>query len=1111
MREALQPFKGANRLNYLCVVVSELLGLESLSVMPALLTGFASVTSSLHPDVARAIHALRVSGFAPSTMREMRLVVDAYLNHHAGRDAQAEVERDGFPQFYEIDKDFKIRRRWSTVTPEPITLAVASLCADPRIRMREPTALQDVWLGASINRKNSDYRGDIQSLGFTVQDPPMYDLGRVQSAPGMVLWSELIAIADEFDAMDVEAARQQSGQRRWFHRLHDKEGVPTAQLLQAHPTGLAHAQGIDLTGIKHLIGLPGAGKTTLLYMVAAWIARRDLKACFLFPSIEVAVAFLETLQTYGVRTGLLSGQSEGSRARHVANFAMGLSKNARGFAISSPAARFFATNCALAGFASEEEEAFPHEKPPCMDVSQRIAANAKPQNRRCALSAVCARMYPERELIEANIWAGHVLSLDRTVANVYSDFDSRHFEFVARTFDLLVVDECDGAQADLDDRGTPIMKLFGDEEALWATLINELHGPVARGRNAFVSGKEMPSLIEMTGRFGQATNRLSACIQHLSEMVRKTYDSKLLTSLSIIADMFPYEGDEEDEEERQEHFRARQGMERLWDAAIKLVAFRPSIKDDAEEEVNLARDIPEIADVLAMTEADVTQVYRDLHDALQSWDRDPDAQAAQKIADIFGKVGNIRTPLDPVSFLDACALLTTVSMVVLQHMGLAPHLRLLNSLNLVSDSVFESRPSKDQLGLLPEALTGKLSGIRYTASDEGNVNVTHVGVQGTPRRLFERMHALRSHAQEGGSAARMAVLLCSATSLLKQSPRFHINEGPHYVLKRPNAGQGWGDSRYAFTPVADPYQAGKFLRFSGAKFSSRDRALQAMVDGLLTGGPLSRVSVAIASNDVLGGVKRRAGFVVNSYDQCRALYEYIQSTYTEWRGKLRFLRRAGGQGSETDAVTANDVESLGDDASWDILIFPMSAIGRGVNIVFRTGPRANQAMIGSLYFLTRPHPRQDDLGLIQGLVGRASESFDKQRFANMQHSFEELRAQRKVAVDQVKQLLRLPLVSSRLGSYARPFVADQMIIILQTIGRTMRGDRPAFVYFVDAAWAPASAHGMVDTERTSMLVMMRSILNECLSDPDPVARACYENLYTSFSVPLGHIENLITS
>ncbi len=1111
MREALQPFKGANRLNYLCVVVSELLGLDSLSIMPALLTGFASVTASLHPDVARAIHALRVSGFAPSTLREMRLVVDAYLNHHAARDAQAEADRDGLPQFYEVDKDFKIIKRWSTVTPEPITRAVASLCADPAIRMREPTALQDVWLSAIINRKNDDYRGDIQSLGFSVQDPPMYNLARIQAAPGMVLWTELIGIADEFDAVDVEASRQMAGERRWFHRLHDKDGLPIAELLQAHPTGLAQAQGIDLQGIKHLIGLPGSGKTTLLYMVAAWVARRNLKACFLFPSIEVAVAFLETLQDYGIRTGLLSGQSESSRTRHVANFAMRLSKNARGFAISNPTARFFATNCALAGFASEEEVPFPHEKPPCMDISQRVAANVKPQNRRCALSSVCARMYPERELIEANIWAGHVLSLDRKVANVYSDFDARHFEFVARTFDLLVVDECDGAQADLDDRGTPIMKLFGDEEALWATLINELHGPVARGRNAFVSGKDMPSLIEMTGRFGQATNRLSACIQHLSEMVRKTYDSKLLTSLSIIADMFPYEGDEEDEEERQEHFRARQGMERLWDAAIKLVAFRPSIKDDVEEEVNLARDIPEIADFLAMPEADVTKVYRDLHQALQDWDRDPDAQAIGRIADVIGKVGNIRTTLDPLSFLDACSLLTTVSMVVLQHMGLAPHLRLLNSLNLVSDSVFESRPSKDQLGMLPEALTGKLSGIRYNFSDEGNVNVTHVGVQGTPRRLFERMHTLRANGQVQDNAPRMAVLLCSATSLLKQSPRFHINEGPHYVLRRPNAGHGWGDSRYAFTPIADPYQAGKFLRFSGAKFSSRDRALQGIVDGLLSGGPLSRVSTAIASNDVVEGVRRRAGFVVNSYDQCRALYDHIQSTYTEWRGKVRFLRRAGGHGAEGDAVTANDVESLGDDSTWDILIFPMNAIGRGVNIVFRTGPRANHAMIGSLYFMTRPHPRQDDLGLIQGLVGRASESFDKQRFANMQQSLEELRAQRNMAVDQVKQLLRLPLVSSRLGRYARPFVADQMIIILQTIGRAMRGDRPAFVYFVDAAWAPASAHGLADTERTSMLVMMRSILNECLSDPDPVARACYENLYTSFSVPLASIENLVSN
>jgi hypothetical protein len=108
----------------------------------------------------------------------------------------------------------------------------------------------------------------------------------------------------------------------------------------------------------------------------------------------------------------------------------------------------------------------------------------------------------------------------------------------------------------------------------------------------------------------------------------------------------------------------------------------------------------------------------------------------------------------------------------------------------------------------------------------------------------------------------------------------------------------------------------------------------------------------------------------------------------------------------------------------------------------------------------------------------------------------------------IEYLLRMPLIAQALGKFAEPFVADQMIIILQTIGRAMRGDCPAFVYFVDAAWAPYSARGQVDTERSSMLVMMQAILKKCLSHPNPAVRECYQNLYQSFSVPLGHIENL---
>ena len=166
-------------------------------------------------------------------------------------------------------------------------------------------------------------------------------------------------------------------------------------------------------------------------------------------------------------------------------------------------------------------------------------------------------------------------------------------------------------------------------------------------------------------------------------------------------------------------------------------------------------------------------------------------------------------------------------------------------------------------------------------------------------------------------------------------------------------------------------------------------------------------------------------------------------------------------------------------------------------------------MLGSLFFLTRPHPRGDSLQLIQGLVARDSERFDRREFCSTAEALAEFKKSRKETTKTIEYLLRMPLIAQALGKYAEPFVADQMIMTLQTIGRAMRGDCPAFVYFVDAAWAPNSANGLPDTERTSMLVMMQKILGKCLSHPDPAVRECYQNLYQSFSVPMSTVENLV--
>ena len=1110
MREQLVPYSGNSRLNYLCVIATEMLGEMTLARIPALGAGFESIYGTLHPQVARALKNLRIAGLYPGTLRELQLMVDNYRMHHRQielRRSRGDLIDDALSQRYIVHEDLTIERTWTHLVPDDISLAINSLSSILPLRGRSPPPLHDPLSPAEVKYEQG-YAGLIAPLGFVPPEPPQYDPDRVGRAPGMVLWSDLIDMANRFDDIDVSSGRQRLDEHSWYRRLHDAEGNPTALLMEPGGSGLQVARGIDLKGMRHLIGLPGAGKTTLLYLLAAHLAETDHAACFLFPSIEVAGSFIEVLSRYQIDVGLLSGQSEMARGRHVLNFATALSSKNHGFGVTKKIAPFFATNCAIAGFSTDEDIPFPHNNPPCMQMLQKEEGKVRQRKYRCALSSVCGYQHGERGLTQARIWAGHIMSIDRRVSALYADVDVRHFEYLARTFDVLIVDEADGAQAALDVRGTPMLKLAGDSDSLWSTLIRDLHDPAARGHNAFVAGMTIPSLLEMTGRFGRATERFIGRVMHLPERMTRekafTKANTLLTSLSLISDLFEPDP-QNDEDEDQAHYDARRAFEILWDVAAKMVAFRTIPANDDEEETTLDRALAEASRLSGISVEVLQAYYQELVLKIELWDRDGSQTSLDELVAVVRRAPNLTSLHDDEIFHAHVALLTTVSLLVLQHFGLAPHLRLMNSMGLVSDNVFESRPSRDQLAILPESLVGRLSGVRYTISEEGNVDVSHVGFAGTPRCLQKRMIDIGVE-REGG----MAILLTSATSLLEQSPSFHVAIGPDYVLRRPNAGDGWVNSRYCFFPKKDPQNSSTPLKFSGAKMSQRERILKAMVDQLLRGGIASDVQSAINNNDLVNGVGRKAAFIVNSYEQCEMLHAHIQANHSAWRGRVRYLARPSLHGMVHEhAITAAEVEVLGDDRDWDLLIFPMNAIGRGVNIVYKFGSRLDKAMLGSLFFLTRPHPRGDSLQLIQGLVGRESEKFDRMKFSHQDHALKALRIARHEASQMVEYLLRMPLASQRLGKYAEPFVADQMIIILQTIGRAMRGDCPAFVYFVDAAWAPASARGEVDSDRTSMLVMMQKILGKCLNHPNPVLRECYQNLYQTFTVPLNAIENLI--
>ena len=286
-----------------------------------------------------------------------------------------------------------------------------------------------------------------------------------------------------------------------------------------------------------------------------------------------------------------------------------------------------------------------------------------------------------------------------------------------------------------------------------------------------------------------------------------------------------------------------------------------------------------------------------------------------------------------------------------------------------------------------------------------------------------------------------------------------------------------------------------------------------MVDALVRGG-IAEIYKAIRNFDVRHGVHRKAALIVNSYEQARSIKKFLNDHHMEVSKHTRAVVTSLREGEQSsDFVTTAQCEALGDDETCDILIFPMMAIGRGVNIVFTKGPRKLDAAIGSIYFLTRPHPSTDDMQLLYSLAGQATQNFDSHQFTeadDLPVIVQTWQQARKDLWRHANRLLREPLMASRLGpELFQPFTANQMVAILQTIGRGMRNGCPVAVYFVDAAWAKESTRDKPDSGRDSMLVQMRIILEECVAHPNPVIREIYQELYGAFLSPLRRIRGVI--
>ena len=367
-------------------------------------------------------------------MRTTRVLLGDVLTKRAVQSAVFDflsANREG--RSFDIDGETLIFRARSEYDPS-ITLAQEVLRDGLPMRTRS-LDLADTTRDL-VAQLDGERRVPFRLNGLAFPRPEQHDLNRRPSGPIAVRWCDLEALASELDSADAAAGRSPLD---WTGRVANTKPQVTTGV------GLRETSELRLSGLKHLIGLPGSGKTTLIALLCVLLARRGLRVAVFFTAIQVAREYLETLHRYDVRTALLVGRSADRHLYHASQLAELIATQGNGgFAHTREGVELLAQSCPLPAFADSwpSESEWHRGEAPCEAIYE-VGTKAP---KLCPAWSFCGRVKNQRELVHAAVWLGHILSADTTVPAHTSPEHLRYFELVARTFDLVIVDECDEAQ-----------------------------------------------------------------------------------------------------------------------------------------------------------------------------------------------------------------------------------------------------------------------------------------------------------------------------------------------------------------------------------------------------------------------------------------------------------------------------------------------------------------------------------------------------------------------------------------------------------------------------------------------------------------------------------------
>lgn len=909
-------------------------------------------------------------------------------------------------------------------------------------------------------------------------DPPLsgHQLTRSSHSGAIsVEWSELMATARWMDTRLTALGRDRDA--RWEVRLERVQ----LEMFNADGTQLSKSDRLTISGLVHMIGMVGSGKSTLMDVLAVWAAQNNLHITLVVGDVLNALNRADLFAQLGFSVAPILGKS--NRERHTNRLHRVVGSASSPMLQDHVGFSWLSSACALDSLRD-------HPRPlelgayPCVALE---AADAEDDEAfACPIFSKCAFHQAQRDLVDAQIWLATPASL------VYSDsipqitpHRLRFAELVYLRSDLVIVDEADQVQVQLDSIFSPSQTLISRGQDAW---LGRLHQQVTSRLN--IEGREQLG-DERVGLWNQTHD--------LAQLAANNVYKMLLQEPSLLSEI------------DQDYFTAWMIFNRLAQSISQSEAGSSAYQSVmAHFETFISDPLGERGDgtLAEIARLAVTSTNRErTRAALRQW-------VTNLIPNAVYDDEDLRKQAMSLEFALQLEILSNRLEILLRDWK---HAELAFQLDGASSTIFH-RPPEDYLPVIPVAPMGNVLAYQYLRSlsddpkEAGDLRVFRC--LGIGRWLLLRLNELFPSSSVGGPN----VILFSGTSWAGSSPSFHVQTPVNGILRSPEKEVRAisDESTFEYRPFFDA-QTGQPIFVSGKRGHARQNALFSMLEqlGKPQGKRSDKPSLLEIEIDNLPEKRQRVLLLVGSYAEAKKAREYLDNLRPDWRGQVQNLVadddefESQWQASET-GLQRGMVHTFADTGA-RLLIAPLLAVERGHNIL----NEIDQAAIGAVYFLVRPHPRPDDLGYaIQSINYWAIENYaltpvtyeSESTVTSIAEAF------RHSAFERWRYLLRLPLVYSTLPTDEHSAVTwSQLVTLWQVIGRLVRGGSPARVFFCDAAFAPHLYQEALNRTSSSLLVSIIKLLDPYFDASVSIEerdRTVVQTLYGPFYQALKRIEGI---